>query len=60
PKNTIPIGYEQNISTGELYILAEMDTENELAPTLLDSTLKHCINTTRYDAQFAKIEDLRG
>lgn len=59
PKTAIPVGYELNISTCELYILAEINTENELDPALLDPKLKKCDKQTRYDAQYARFWELK-
>ena len=48
----------KNVTTTEMYLSVDIDTSIELYASHLDSTKKEWTKTTRYDAQFAVINDL--
>ena len=48
----------KNINTTDMYVVVELDTNNEQNTSKIHSTKKDCTSTTRYDAQFAMLEDL--
>lgn len=48
----------KNVTTTEMYLSVNIDTSIELYVSNLDSTKKEWTKTTRYDAQFAVINDL--
>lgn len=50
----------KTIREKEMYVVVDLDTSMELDATALCSTLKNYTQKTRYDAQFAWVEDLRG
>ena len=49
----------KNIDTTELYLIVDIDTSAEMDASELDATKKECTKSTRYDAQFARIEELK-
>ena len=59
--DNVPEEYYPNQSTADVYVLVELDTSAELSATALNSQLKpNRDKTTRYDAQFAMIEELKN
>ena len=58
--DNVPEEYYPNQSTADVYVLVELDTSAELSATTLNSQLKpNRDKTTRYDAQFATIDELK-
>ena len=59
--DNVPEEYYPNQSTADVYVLVELDTSAELSATALNSQLKpNRDKTTRYDAQFAMIDELKN
>ena len=54
----LPTDIYKNINTTDMYVVVELDTNNEQNTSKIHSTKKDCTSTTRYDAQFAMLEDL--
>lgn len=48
----------KNISTAQMYLPIEIDTSIELDASIMDSTRKEWTSTTRYDAQYAVIDEI--
>lgn len=48
----------KNVTTTKMYLSVDIDLSVELDPSNLDSTRKEWTRKTRYDAQFATIEEL--
>ena len=49
----------KNIDTTELYLIVDIDTSAEMDASELDATKKEFTKSTRYDTQFARIEELK-
>ena len=58
PSGEIEQGRYKNVNTTEMYLAVDIDTSIELDASTLDSTKKNWTKSTRYDAQFAVIEEL--
>ncbi len=51
-------GVYKNVGTCEIYLVVEFDGEREMDSSGFDCTRVECTTKTRYDAQFARWEDL--
>ena len=50
----------KNVETTEMFVVVDIDTTVELDASVIDASKKECTKQTRYDAQFARMEDLRN
>ena len=55
----VEIDRYKNVNTTELYLAIDIDTSVELDASNLDSTKKEWSKTTRYDAQYSPMNNLR-
>lgn len=51
----LPPGIYKNVSTTEMYVVADIDTSKEIDTVNIQSSLKEYTPTTRYDAQYSTI-----
>ena len=49
----------KNMDTTEMFVSVDIDSSAEMDVSELDATKKECTKPTRYDAQFARIGELR-
>ena len=55
----VEIGRYKNVNTTEMYLAIDIDTSVELDSSNLDSTKREWSKTTRYDAQYSPMNNLR-
>ena len=55
----VEIGRYKNVNTTEMYLAIDIDTSVELDSSNLDSTKREWSKTTRYDAQYSTMYNLR-
>lgn len=55
----VEIGRYKNVNTTEMYLAIDIDTSVELDSSYLDSTKREWSKTTRYDAQYSPMNNLR-
>ena len=59
PSEAVDADRYKNMDTTEMFVAVDIDCSAEMDASGLDATKKECTKITRYDAQFARMEELK-